>query len=108
LRTKVPRARVALDQLLGFEQVERLADRCPRNAAFDSKVIDRGDLGADGPLAGLDPAAEQGRELIVAGDPGAFEIQRFRHGAANGHAAPFADAVSIRLARQDSSSSAGM
>ena len=65
---------VAIDQPFGFEHVERLADGGARNAAFGRQIVHRRRLFADRPVARLDAAAEQARELDVARDDAAIQI----------------------------------
>jgi hypothetical protein len=65
---------VAFDQPLGFKHVERLADGRTRNAVFGRQIVHRRRLFADRPVPRLDAAAEQARELDVARDDAAIEI----------------------------------
>ena len=76
----------AFDEAFGFDLVEGLADCCAGDAVFGRKFVDGGDAAAGAPDSGLDPAAEEGCELDVAGDGAAVEI----HGPAGGGGPLFA------------------
>src|SRR5262245_16023683 len=65
---------MALDQMLVFENAERLPNGGPRNPAFGSKIVDRRNLLARRPQPGLDTSPEQARQLNVAGNAGAAEV----------------------------------
>src|SRR6185369_6537174 len=65
---------MALDQMLVFENAERLTDGGASNSAFGGKIIHGRNLLARRPKPGLDAPPEQARELNVAGNAGATEV----------------------------------
>jgi hypothetical protein len=64
---------MALDQMLVFENAERLTDGGASNSAFGGKIIHGRNLLARRPKPGLDAPPEQARELNVAGNAGAMK-----------------------------------
>jgi len=65
---------MALDQVLILENAERLANGGAGNPAFGGKIVDGRNLLARCPQTGLDAPPEQARQLDVAGNPGAAEV----------------------------------
>jgi hypothetical protein len=97
---------IALDQVLALELAQRLADGGARHAAFGREVLDGRDLRADVPFAGLDATAEQARELDVARDCAAAQINPRRFGCGlSGHGNLLGENLLLRRgsgARQES------
>ena len=67
---------IAIDQPFAFEHVERFANGRARHAAFSRQIVHRRRLFGDRPVAGLDAAAEQARELDVTRDDASIQIDR--------------------------------
>src|SRR6266545_3020350 len=65
---------MALDQVLILENAERLANGRACNPAFGGKIVHGRNLLARRPQPGLDAPPEQARQLDVAGNPGAAEV----------------------------------
>jgi hypothetical protein len=65
---------MALDQMLIFKNAERLANGGTGDPAFGGKIVDCRNLLARRPQSGLDAPPEQARQLNVAGNPGAAEV----------------------------------
>src|SRR5690606_32736064 len=63
-----------LDQPLCFKQPDGLPYGCPSDPAFGGQLVHRRDLLVHSPGSGLDPPAEQGRELNVSRDRAAAEV----------------------------------
>ena len=65
---------IAIDQPFAFEHVERFANGCARHTAFSRQIVHRRHLFGDRPVARLDAAAEQARELDVTRDDASIQI----------------------------------